>query len=205
VLQEGEFEPVGSSRTQKVNVRVLAATNRDLLKEVGKGSFREDLYYRLNVFPIHLPPLRERGEDVVLLANSFVQHFCQRMGRTVSPLSPEALRRLTAYQWPGNVRELQNVIERAVITAQNGRLNLDRAIPEIEESSAFPHPMTNQETTPRIHTIQELQELERQNIRLALEQTGWKVSGEKGAAQLLGMNASTLASRMKALGITRKT
>ena len=204
VLQEGEFEPVGSSRTQKVNVRVLAATNRDLQKEVGKGAFREDLYYRLNVFPIHLPPLRERGEDVVLLANSFVQHFSQRMGRAVTPLSPEALRRLTAYQWPGNVRELQNVIERAVITAKNGKLNLDRAIPNIEESSS-PHPIAKEETTPRIRTVQELQELERQNIRFALEQTGWKVSGEKGAAQLLGMNASTLASRMKALGISRST
>ncbi|MDH5574522.1 MAG: sigma 54-interacting transcriptional regulator [Nitrospirota bacterium] len=205
VLQEGEFEPVGSSRTQKVNVRVLAATNRDLQKEAQAGTFREDLYYRLNVFPIHLPPLRERGEDVVLLANSFVQHFSQRMGRTVSPLSPEGLRRLTAYQWPGNVRELQNVIERAVITAKNGLLNLDRAIPESEESSPSPHLIAEKETTPRIRTIQELQELERQNIRLALEQTGWKVSGEKGAAQLLGMNASTLASRMKALDITRKT
>ena len=205
VLQEGEFEPVGSSRTQKVNVRVLAATNRDLQKEVGKGAFREDLYYRLNVFPIHLPPLRERGEDVVLLANSFVQHFSQRMGRNVSPLSPEALRRLTAYQWPGNVRELQNVIERAVITAKIGQLNLDRAIPEIEESSASPQPIAKEETTPHIRTIQELQDIERQNIRLALEQTGWKVSGEQGAAQLLRMNASTLASRIKTLGITRSS
>ncbi|MDH5459355.1 MAG: sigma 54-interacting transcriptional regulator, partial [Nitrospinota bacterium] len=205
VLQEGEFEPVGSSRTQKVNIRVLAATNRDLQKEVGKGAFREDLYYRLNVFPIHLPPLRERGEDVVLLANSFVQHFSQRMGRNVSPLSPEALRRLTAYQWPGNVRELQNVIERAVITAKIGQLNLDRAIPEIEESSASPQSIAKEETTPHIRTIQELQDIERQNIRLALEQTGWKVSGEQGAAQLLRMNASTLASRIKTLGITRSS
>jgi len=202
VLQEGEFEPVGSSRTQKVNVRVLAATNRDLQKEVRKGAFREDLYYRLNVFPIHLPPLRERGEDVVLLANSFVQHFSQQTGRTVSPLSSDALRRLKAYQWPGNVRELQNVIERAVITAKNGLLNLDRAISDIEVSSP-PHHVAEDTTTSRIRTIQELQDLERQNIRLALEQTGWKVSGEKGAAQLLGMNSSTLASRMKALGITR--
>ncbi|MFZ1748365.1 MAG: sigma 54-interacting transcriptional regulator, partial [Nitrospirales bacterium] len=127
VLQEGEFDPVGSSHTKKVNVRVLAATNRDLQKEVQDGKFREDLYYRLNVFPIHLPPLRERGEDVVLLANTFVQHFAQRMGRTLAPLSPDALGRLTAYHWPGNVRELQNVIERAVITAQNSQLNLDRA------------------------------------------------------------------------------
>ncbi len=203
VLQEGEFDPVGSSHTKKVNVRVLAATNRDLQKEVQDGKFREDLYYRLNVFPIHLPPLRERGEDVVLLANTFVQHFAQRMGRTVAPLSPDALGRLTAYYWPGNVRELQNIIERAVITAQNGQLNLDRALPDVEEKlSSSPETLTPEPTTC-IRTLQELQNLERQNILLALEQSGWKVSGEQGAAKLLGMNASTLASRMKTLGITR--
>ena len=203
VLQEGEFDPVGSSHTKKVNVRVLAATNRDLRKEVQDGKFREDLYYRLNVFPIHLPPLRERGEDVVLLANNFVQHFAQRMGRTVAPLSPDALRGLTAYHWPGNVRELQNVIERAVITAQNGQLNLDRALPDVEEKLSPSPKAPTPEPTTCIRTFQELQNLERQNILLALEQSGWKVSGEQGAAKLLGMNASTLASRMKALGITR--
>lgn len=203
VLQEGEFEPVGSSHTKKINVRVLAATNRDVQKEVGNGTFREDLFYRLNVFPIHLPPLRERGEDVVLLANTFVQQFSQRMGRTMAPLSPDALRRLTTYHWPGNVRELQNIIERAVITAQQGRLNLDRALPDLDDSTPSPQATGEKEPTQRIRTIQELQNLERENIRLALEQTRWKVSGEKGAAQLLGMNSSTLASRMKALGITR--
>jgi len=203
VLQEGEFEPVGSSHTKKVNVRVLAATNRDLQKEARAGTFREDLYYRLNVFPIHLPPLRERGEDVVLLANTFVQYFAQRMGRTVAPLSPNALRRLTAYHWPGNVRELQNVIERTVITAQHGQLNLDRALPDVEEKSSSLHDSLKQEPPTGIRTIQELQGLERQNILLALEQSGWKVSGEQGAAKLLGMNSSTLTSRMKALGISR--
>jgi transcriptional regulator with GAF, ATPase, and Fis domain len=205
VLQEGEFEPVGSSRTQHVNVRVLAATNRDLQKEVQEGKFREDLYYRLNVFPIHLPPLRERGEDVLLLANTFVQHFAQRMGRAVAPLSADALRRLTAYHWPGNVRELQNVMERAVITAKNGQLNLDRAIPDVEEKSTSPPEIFQQQSSPCIRTTQELQDFERQNILLALKQTGWKVSGETGAAKLLGMNSSTLASRIKALGITRKS
>jgi PAS domain S-box-containing protein len=205
VLQEGEFEPVGSSHTTKVNVRVLAATNRDLQKEVQEGKFREDLYYRLNVFPIHLPPLRERGEDVLMLANTFVQHFAQRMVRTVAPLTPDSLKRLTAYHWPGNVRELQNVIERAVITAKNGQLNLDRALPDVEEKLSSPHESVQQEAAPCIRTIQELENFERQNILLALEQSGWKVSGEKGAAKLLGINSSTLASRMKALGITRKT
>jgi PAS domain S-box-containing protein len=203
VLQEGEFEPVGSSHTKKVNVRVLAATNRDLQKEVQEGKFREDLYYRVNVFPIRLPPLRERGEDVVMLANTFVQHFAQRMGRDVAPLSPDSLRRLTTYHWPGNVRELQNVIERAVITAQNGQLNLDRALPDVEEKISSPHESFKQEAAPCIRTIQELEDFECQNILLALEQSGWKVSGEKGAAKLLGINSSTLASRMKALGITR--
>jgi transcriptional regulator with GAF, ATPase, and Fis domain len=202
VLQEGEFEPVGSSHTTKVSVRVLAATNRDLQKEAQGGPFREDLYYRLNVFPIHLPPLRERGEDVVLLANTFVQHFSQRMGRAIAPLSPDALRRLTTYHWPGNVRELQNVIERAVITAQNGQLNLDRAIPDDEDKPRSQNPRSTQEPST-IRTIQEIQDLERQNILMALEQGGWKVSGEKGAAKLLGINPSTLTSRMKALGITR--
>jgi PAS domain S-box-containing protein len=203
VLQEGEFEPVGSSHTKKVNVRVLAATNRDLQKETQEGTFREDLYYRLNVFPIHLPPLRERGEDVVLLANTFVQHFSQRMGRPIAPLSPEALRRLTGYHWPGNVRELQNVIERAVITTKNGQLNIERAIPDKEEKSSSSTQRSAQDPST-IRTIQEIQDLERQNILLALEQSGWKVSGEKGAAKLLDMNASTLTSRMKALGIIRE-
>jgi PAS domain S-box-containing protein len=202
VLQEGEFEPVGSSHTTKVSVRVLAATNRDLQKEAQGGTFREDLYYRLNVFPIHLPPLRERGEDVVLLANTFVQHFSQRMGRTVAPLSPDALRRLTTYPWPGNVRELQNVIERAVITAQNGQLNLERAVPGDEEKPPSPN-QPSSHAPSAIRTIQEIQDLERQNILMALEQGSWKVSGEKGAAKLLGINPSTLTSRMKALGITR--
>ena len=201
VLQEGEFEPVGSSHTTKVSVRVLAATNRDLQKEAQNGRFREDLYYRLNVFPIHLPPLRERGEDVILLANTFVQHFSQRMGRTVTPLSPDALRRLIGYPWPGNVRELQNVIERAVITTKNGPLNLDRALPD-EDKLPSPTQRSMQEPST-IRTIQEIHDLERQNILMALEQSSWKVSGEKGAAQLLGINASTLASRMKSLGISR--
>ncbi|GJL58479.1 MAG: hypothetical protein NPIRA03_13360 [Nitrospirales bacterium] len=203
VLQEGEFEPVGSSHTKRVKVRVLAATNRDLQKDVQEGRFREDLYYRLNVFPIHLPPLRTRGEDVVLLAASFVQHFAQRMGRTVTPLSPDALERLKAYHWPGNVRELQNVIERAVITTQNGQLNLDRALPEAKGTPSSTHESVKQESPTCIRTIQEIQNFERQNILLALEQRGWKVSGEQGAAKLLGMNSSTLASRMKTLGITR--
>ncbi len=205
VLQEGEFEPVGSSRTQKVNVRILAATNRDLNQEVKKGTFREDLYYRLNVFPLSIPPLRERGEDIKLLAQTFADRFAQRMGRTVSPLSSTSLDQLTSYHWPGNIRELQNVIERAVITSKDGSLNLDRALPEVETETSNGDGGQKESEETRIHTLQELQDFERQNIIRALESTGWKVSGEQGAAQLLGMNASTLASRIKTLGISRKT
>ena len=130
VLQEGEFEPVGSSQTRRVDVRVLAATNRDLERCTGEGRFREDLYYRLNVFPIELPPLRERRGDIAMLAAAFAEKFAKSMGRPIEPLSADCIRRLEAYRWPGNVRELQNIIERAVITARDGKLNLDRALPE---------------------------------------------------------------------------
>ncbi|MGD8445536.1 MAG: sigma 54-interacting transcriptional regulator, partial [Desulfobacterales bacterium] len=135
VLQEGEYESVGSSRTLKVTARVIAATNRDLQKAVEQGKFRQDLYYRLNVFPIQLPPLRERGDDVVLLSREFIEKLTRQMGRTIMPLSQQDIHRLKSYPWPGNVRELQNVIERAVITAREGRLNLDRALPEIAEAT----------------------------------------------------------------------
>jgi PAS domain S-box-containing protein len=202
VLQQGEFEPVGSSHTRKVSVRVLAATNHDLHAAVQEGTFRQDLYYRLNVFPIRLPPLRERGEDVVRLASAFAQHFAKRMGRPIGPLTPDCIRRLTGYAWPGNVRELQNVIERAVITAAAGRLNLERALPDAPISGV--DVIDNEPASDgAIRTAKELEELERANILRALKSTDWKVSGERGAARLLGMNASTLSSRMKALGISK--
>lgn len=202
VLQEGEFDPIGSTTTKKVHVRVLAATNHDLSRLVSQGKFREDLFYRLNVFPIHLPPLRERGDDVVRLASVFAQRFAEKMGRTLSPLTADDARRLQAYHWPGNVRELQNVIERAVITAEAGKLNLDRALPETPSV----HRLPADETAPLRDAIlsgKELEELERANILRALKTAKWKVSGEKGAASLLGLNASTLSSRMKALKIQK--
>ncbi|CAI4030326.1 DNA-binding protein Fis / transcriptional regulator, Fis family [Nitrospira tepida] len=205
VLQEGEFEPVGSSYTKKIDVRVLAATNRDLAKAVREGKFREDLFYRLNVFPIPLPPLRERGDDVIRIAQAFAQRFAQRMGKTIAPLTPECIRRLKAYSWPGNVRELQNVIERAVITARDGRLNLDRALPEVAPSPVDEPISCRDGSRPPIRTMKELEAMERENILRALETADWKVSGDKGAARLLGMNPSTLASRMKALGISRRS
>jgi PAS domain S-box-containing protein len=197
VLQEGEFEPVGSSRTRKVDVRVIAATNRDLSRAVSDGRFREDLYYRLNVVPIEVPPLRERGDDVVILAAAFAARVGKRMARTIEPLSANDVARLRAYAWPGNVRELQNVIERAVITAQGGRLNLERALPV-----AAPAPI-HDGAGEAIMTVGELERIERDNLARALERTGWQVAGESGAARLLGVAPSTLTSRMKALGVRR--
>jgi PAS domain S-box-containing protein len=203
VLQEGEFEPVGSSRTRKVDVRVVAATNRDLHQATQEGTFREDLYYRLNVFPIHVPPLRKRGQDIILLASSFVAQFAQKLGRRIEPLSQDCARRLKGYSWPGNVRELQNVIERAVITSRDGRLNLDHALPEMTHGAPAESASTEEEPSGRIHTRRELEAIERTNLIKALEATGWRVAGAKGAARLLGMNPSTLSSRMKALRIKR--
>ena len=128
VLQEGEFERVGSSETNKVNVRIIAATNRNLKQFVNAGEFREDLFYRLSVFPIEIPSLKERGKDVILLASYFATTFAKKMGKTIFPITEELAHRLLDYSWPGNIRELQNVIERATITARNGRLNLERAL-----------------------------------------------------------------------------
>jgi len=202
VLQEGEFEPVGSSRTHRVDVRVLSATNRDLAHMMAAGSFREDLYYRLSVFPIRVPALRERGEDVALLAENFAQRLALKMGRRVAPLGDDCKRRLLAYEWPGNVRELANVIERAVITSRDGRLDLDRAIPESALKS-IARPSADQ-VASRIRTADELADLDRANLRRALEATQWKVAGADGAAAMLGMKPSTLASRVKSLGLSRR-
>jgi transcriptional regulator with GAF, ATPase, and Fis domain len=201
VLQEGEFEPVGSSQTRKVDARVIAATNRDLEKSISEGKFREDLYYRLNVFPIRIPPLRERRADIGILAAAFAKKFGQRMGRSIEPLSPESLLRLEGYSWPGNVRELQNVIERAVITSQGGRLNLDRALPPGVPGIA---PIDQRAQPTRVRTVKEIEDLERANIIAALEAAEWRIAGEQGAAKLLGIKPTTLSSRIKALGIERR-
>ena len=202
VLQEGEFEPVGSSQTRKVDVRVIAATNRDLKRGISEGNFREDLYYRLNVFPILLPPLRERRGDVGVLAAAFAARFAKNLGRSIEPLTPDCIQRLEAYHWPGNVRELQNIIERAVITGRDGKLNLDRGLPEITGTSAALH--TDDASVTRVRTAKELEDLERENIIAALKVSDWKVAGANGAAKLLGIKPTTLSSRMKALGVERK-
>jgi len=198
VLQEGEFEPVGSSKTVKVNVRVISATNRDLLKEVKEGRFREDLYYRLNVFQIELPPLRERAEDIEKLARSFVEKFSVRDGMSLAPLSADDVERLKTYAWPGNIRELQNVMERAVITSIDGRVNLERALPEPGGNAAA---RGTAAAPDAVLSDNDLKELEKNNILRALKKTGWKVSGKDGAAAMLGVPPSTLNSKIKAFGI----
>lgn len=206
VLQDGEFAAVGSSHTRNVDVRVIAATNRDLNQAVKGGGFREDLYYRLNVFPIELPPLRERDDDVLLLAAAFAAKSAQRLGRRIEPLSDEHKKRLRGYLWPGNVRELQNVIERGVITSRDGRLNLDRALPDAGGDrirDVEVQQTVTDEVSQRILQLRELQQLERKNILRALESTAWRVAGKHGAAALLGMNPSTLNSRIRALRIQR--
>ena len=203
VLQEGEFEPVGSSRTQKVDVRVLAATNRDLDRAVHNKTFRVDLYYRLNVFPIEVPPLRDRGDDILLLASYFANKFARNMGRSFEPLTEENINRLKRYNWPGNIRELQNVIERAAITHQNGRLNLDRMLPETALKTEAENDGPAENGFQKIRTAEDMLILERQNLILALESTNWRVAGKNGAANLLHLPPSTLSSRMKALGIRR--
>jgi formate hydrogenlyase transcriptional activator len=202
VLQEGEFEPLGSARTRKVDVRVIAATNRDLGSMAREGKFREDLFYRLNVFPLRVPPLRERGSDVALLARAFADRFARRMGRRLDALHPDDFRRLQDYSWPGNVRELQNVIERAIIFSTGFRLDLNRAMPETAVPA--PPPVQAGDGAARILSAKELASLERANIERALAACGGKISGENGAACRLGLPPSTLNSRIKALGIPRQ-
>ena len=204
VLQEGEFEPLGSTRTRKVDVRIIAATNRDVEQMVAAGDLREDLYYRLNVFPLRLPPLRERGDDVLLLAQAFVERFAQRMGRHIKPLGPDDARRLKAYSWPGNVRELQNVVERSIILAAGDGIALAAAMPKAAASSSPASPAEGGDGAGgRILDPRDMQEFERANLLRALEEANWKVAGAGGAAELLGLPASTVASRMKALAIRR--
>ncbi|MGD8339214.1 MAG: sigma 54-interacting transcriptional regulator [Gammaproteobacteria bacterium] len=204
VLQESEYERVGDEKTHTVDVRVIAATNRDLEQAVAEGRFREDLFYRLSVFPIEVPPLRERGDDVVQLALHFLERTCQDFGHAPLSLSRQQAALLKEYDWPGNIRELKNVIERAVILSRGKVLRLDLAManrlkptddPEMAESGS-------QDDT-EILTEAELIELNRSNMLKALEAADWRVSGPKGAAKLLGLKPTTLADRMKKLELRR--
>ncbi|MEP7377514.1 MAG: sigma 54-interacting transcriptional regulator [Chitinophagaceae bacterium] len=195
VLQEGEFERLGNPKTMKVNVRVIAATNRNLQQAIEKKEFREDLYYRLNVFPIICPPLRKRKEDIPLL----IKHFCQKhegkIGKKINNVSDKVIDAMMAYNWPGNIRELENIIERAMILSRNGILEYGDWIPT--ENITEP---VNGNTSP----ASKLEDVEKEHIIETLKKTGWKVSGEKGAAKILGLNATTLEARMKKLGIKRE-
>src|ERR1700739_4158773 len=197
VLQEQEFERLGSGRTHKVDVRLVAATNRDLVKLVARGQFRSDLYYRLNVFPILLPALRERREDIPALVNHFVKMFNRRMGKQVDSIPPETMAALQWYSWPGNIRELQNLVERAVILSRDGVL---------------PNPLHNKQTelmisslqrTRTLHSSMTLEDSDRALILETLEQAGWIVGGPHGAAARLGVKRTTLLAKMRRFGISR--
>ena len=190
VLQEGEFERIGNPKTIKVDVRIIAATNRDLNAEIKKGNFREDLFYRLNVFPITIPPLRERKEDIPLLVNHFVKEYSAKIGRKIEIVSQTVINTLQIYNWPGNVRELENIIERALITSEGKKLTLSDWLPKLGI-------ITNDDE------ILTLQDNEKRHIIKALEKTDWRISGENGAANILGIKRTTLEARMKKLNIHR--
>jgi len=189
VVQEGEFERLGSTKTLKVDVRILAATNRNLKDEVEKGRFREDLWYRLNVFPITVPPLRHRGEDIPEMVEHFASLLSKKVGKNITAVSPATLNKLQHYSWPGNVRELANVIERAVINASGSVLQVTDQFEDLSANASATH--------------KTLEELEKDYILSTLDETGWRIEGPKGAAKRLGLNPSTLRTRMVKLGIQK--
>jgi formate hydrogenlyase transcriptional activator len=209
VLQEQEFERLGSNRTQRVDVRIVAATNSDLSRLVAERTFRSDLFYRLNVFPIHIPALRERSEDVPHLVRYFVQKFSRRLNKAVAYIPAEAMEALSSYSWPGNIRELENLIERAVLLSPGKELRVP--ISELKpvasaaesgaDSSSSSTSLTSLTSAPS--SISTLEDAERQHILRALRQTEWRIAGAKGAAVILGIKRTTLQARMRKLGIRR--
>ncbi len=199
IIQEGEFDPVGSSETIKVDVRIIAATHRNLYEFSKAGKFREDLYYRLNVFPIQVPALRDRGNDICLIAEDMISQFSKKLNKPGIALSEADKQLLISYHWPGNVRELQNLIERAVIVSKHGNINWQNIIPGHTQIAENPQNTSKD----KILTSTELTALEKENILKALKQTRWKISGTNGAAALLQIPPTTLSSRIKALGIER--
>ncbi len=193
VLQEREFERVGGAETLKTDVRIITATNRDLRKAVRDGDFREDLYYRLSVFPVELPPLRERRSDIPLLVRFFIDKYAVLVDRRIESVEADTMDRLVEYRWPGNVRELQNLIERALILATTTELRIE---PEIFAAATPP-------AAPATSAARDLDTMQREHILEALRETRWVVEGERGAAGRLGLHPNTLRSRMKKLGIKR--
>ena len=217
VIQERQFERVGDDSTRTVDVRVIAATNKDLEKAVEAGQFREDLYYRLSVFPVQVPPLRRRADDVIQLAVHFLEQVCREFGRPVPVLTQGQVEALRRYDWPGNVRELKNVIERAVILSRGGALRLDLSLPETSCSNArrcrllsAAMPVTDShaaEVAPAdsaaFLTEAQMKEQQRANLLAALTAANWRISGKNGAAERLGIRPTTLTDRMRALHIKR--
>lgn len=199
VLQEGEIERVGGSATISVNVRVIAATNRDLHDEVKNERFRSDLFYRLNVFPVHIPPLRERKDDIEPMANFFVDRYNVKNSKHIAHISRKVLDQLQAYHWPGNVRELENIIERAVILSNGHRLEIEHLLHSLPHTSNEHNRITENQ-----HTFLSLDEMERQHILQAIQRCNGKIGGINGAAEILKINRTTLLSRMEKLGIERK-
>ena len=201
VLQEQEFERLGSGRTHRVDVRLVAATHQDLAQMVKRNEFRGDLYYRLNVFPIVLPPLRNRREDIALLVSHFVETLSRRMNKRISNIPKETLDAFTAYSWPGNVRELQNLVERAVIQSDNGVLA--NPLPPLDSSLIRAHAVAVDSVV--LPSVQEgtLRDSQRALILKALHESGWIVGGPRGAASRLGLKRTTLIAKMKKLGISR--
>ena len=207
VLQEGEFEPVGSSKTVKIDVRVIAASNRDLQQDVASGRFRADLYYRLNVFPIHVPPLRARAEDIPALAQFFLERFARKLRKPLRHIDPQTLAMLQAHTWPGNIRDLQNTIERAAIVSQGEALRVDWPLQPnppncfstpLPAAAPVPAPASK---APALHT---LEEMERQHLIAVLRQTRGIIEGPNGAARLLDLKPSTARFRIRKLGIKRE-
>jgi len=211
VLQEQEFEPVGSSTSVRVDVRVIAATNRDLEEAVRNGRFRADLFYRLNVFPIRTPALRERKTDIPPLVTFFVAHFAKKFGKRVEAVSKETMDRLVGYAWPGNIRELQNIVERGVVLSPGPTLELGPELlpstgPGVEEGTrGRPIPAVLAAPAPASAGLDAvLEDVERSHILSALKQAGWVIEGARGAAKILKLHPNTLRSRMEKLGIRRR-
>jgi formate hydrogenlyase transcriptional activator len=200
ILQEGEFYKLGGQKVIKTDVRIIAATNRDLQKEVSAGKFRADLLYRLDVFPLHLPPLRERIEDIPLLVNHFVEKFQKKIGKDIHTIPQEVMESLAGYHWPGNIRELENIIERSIILAEHGVLS-------IVGLPSTPPPLFSFREEPKDGSpdgqVLALEDAERKHILAVLKMTNWKISGKDGAADILKINPNTLRSRMLKLGIDR--